>query len=132
MKRTVITAGLMLAALSVNANAEETAGQEEYEVACAICHGESGKGNGAFAPLLNIEVPGLTGLSAGNDGVFPFLDTFMMIDGRTQIGAHGTAMPIWGERFTTSAAENYGPYGGEVVVRGRILSLVYYLESIQE
>ena len=50
MKRTAIAAGLILAALSVNANAEETAGLEEYTVVCAICHGESGKGNGPFAP----------------------------------------------------------------------------------
>ena len=132
MKRTAIAAGLILAALTVNANAEETAGLEEYTVVCAICHGESGKGNGPFAPLLNIETPSLTELSANNHGVFPFLDTFMAIDGRTEVKGHGIGMPIWGDKFKAAVGEKYGPYGAEVIVRGRILSLVLYLESIQE
>lgn len=129
MKRILIAAGLALAA--VPAIAEE-AGQQEYMVACAICHGESGKGDGPFAPILSITTPNLTTLAKDNDGVFPFLDVLMVVDGRTGVRAHGdSAMPIWGERFKESAAEA-GPYGSELEARGRLLALVTYLETIQE
>lgn len=40
-------------------------------------------------------------------------------------------MPIWGERFRASATSQRGETE-EMVARGRILSLVYYLQSIQE
>jgi mono/diheme cytochrome c family protein len=130
MRRILPIAGLVLAT-AVPALADE-AGQQEYMVACAVCHGESGKGEGPFAPLLNIHTPDLTGLAAANDGVFPFLDVLMIVDGRSGVRAHGdSAMPIWGERFAASAADA-GPYGSELEVRGRILSLVTYIESIQE
>ena len=129
MKRILIAAGLALAA--VPAIAEET-GQQEYMVACAICHGESGKGDGPFAPILSITTPNLTTLAKDNEGVFPFLDVLMVVDGRTGVRAHGdSAMPIWGERFKESAAEA-GPYGSELEARGRLLALVTYLETIQE
>jgi hypothetical protein len=112
--------------------AADEAGQQEYMVACAICHGESGKGEGPFAPLLSIHTPDLTNLAAGNDGDFPFLDVLMVVDGRTGVRAHGdSAMPIWGERFKASAVDA-GPYGSELEVRGRLLALVTYIESIQE
>jgi mono/diheme cytochrome c family protein len=129
MKRILIAAGLALAAAP--AIADET-GQQEYMVACAICHGESGMGDGPFAPLLSITTPNLTTLAADNDGVFPFLDMLMVVDGRTGVRAHGdSAMPIWGERFKESAAEA-GPYGSELEARGRVLALVTYLETIQQ
>jgi mono/diheme cytochrome c family protein len=129
MKRIMFAAGLVLAAAS--ATAEET-GQEAYMVACAVCHGESARGDGPFAPLLKIETPNLTTLAQRNDGTFPFLDVLMVVDGRTGVRAHGdSAMPIWGDVFTDSAADA-GTYGAEVIARGRLLSLVYYLESIQE
>ena len=134
LTRALLTAGLALAAVSP-AIADDT-GQQEYMVACAICHGETGKGEGPFAPLLNIHTPDLTRLAAENEtdpGVFPFLDVLMIVDGRTGVRAHGdTSMPIWGERFAATAEETAGPYGSELQVRGRLLSLVYYLESIQE
>jgi hypothetical protein len=48
------------------------------------------------------------------------------------VRAHGdSAMPIWGQRFAASAAES-GVYGSELEVRGRLLALVTYLESIQQ
>lgn len=132
MKTFLAAATIALAAVSSAANAQNASGQNEYIIACAICHGESGKGNGTFASLLSIEVPSLTRLAAENEGEFPFLKTFMVIDGRTALRGHGSPMPVWGDRFMTSASEYFGPYGADVVTRGRILSLVYHLESIQE
>ena len=89
-------------------------------------------GQGPFSEWLNLDVPSLTGLSAANDGVFPYLDVFMVVDGRSGVRGHGGAMPIWGERFSTTAREEFGYFGAEVVTRGRIAVLVDYIESIQE
>ncbi|WP_085525144.1 hypothetical protein [Maritimibacter sp. HL-12] len=82
--------------------------------------------------MLNIHVPGLTGLSAANDGKFPFLDTLMAIDGRTGVRGHGSPMPIWGDRYVASALEDAGFHGSELIVRGRLMALVEYIESIQQ
>jgi len=121
----------MLAATAGTAFAEDP-GKREYMVACAGCHGESGKGQGPFAELLKMDTPGLTGLAAANDGSFPYLEAFMVVDGRSGLRGHGGAMPIWGDRYSNSAQEEFGVFGAEVVTRGRIAVLVDYLMSIQE
>lgn len=113
------------------ARAEE-AGKQEYTFNCAACHGETGRGDGSVAHFLNVPTPDLTALSKANDGEFPLLRVIHIIDGREGLGPHGTMMPVWGERFTASAVEATGSYGSEVIVRGRILSLALYLESLQQ
>lgn len=123
-----LIAALVLATSPVFA---EVAGEHEFTVACAGCHGESAMGDGPLADLLNIATPGLLGLSQANDGEFPFEAVLTTIDGRDGIRAHGSTMPIWGERFHASATSQRGETA-DMVARGRILSLVYYLQSIQE
>jgi len=132
MKRVASLAGAFLITSSLGALAQESAGKNEYMVACSVCHGESGKGEGQFARLMNISVPNLTTLAARNDGTFPYLKVFMTVDGRTKVAGHGGPMPIWGERFSEASKDQYGPYGTELMVRGRIAVLVDYLQSIQE
>ncbi len=109
----------------------EIAGEQEYMVACAGCHGESAMGDGPLADLLNISTPSLLELTQANDGSFPFEAILTTIDGRDGVRAHGSTMPIWGERFQSSAASQRGETA-DMVARGRILSLVYYLQSIQQ
>jgi mono/diheme cytochrome c family protein len=109
----------------------DVSGQEEYIIACSGCHGESAMGDGPLAGLLNITTPNLTELSKGNDGEFPFEAVLTTIDGRDGIRAHGSTMPIWGERFKASATSQRGETA-DMVARGRILSLVYYLQSVQK
>ncbi|WP_397543975.1 c-type cytochrome [Roseovarius salis] len=128
--RTILAAvagGLLLG----TAAAAEEVGRAEYLDACASCHGESAQGDGPLADLMTIKVPGLTGLAAANDGQFPMLDVIHSIDGRQGTRGHGYPMPVWGKRFAKDLVKA-GPYGGEVIIRGRILSIAYYLESIQE
>lgn len=114
-----------------NVASAEDAGHAEYVSACAACHGVDGRGDGPIAELLTIDVPALTKLSAANEGAFPMLKVIHAIDGRQSIRGHGNPMPVWGQQFEVEA-EGYGPYGSEAVVRGRVLSIAYYLESIQE
>lgn len=132
MKRQLAIATAILATTAFGAMAEDDLGKSEYMIACAGCHGESGMGNGPFSELMNIETPSLATLAAQHEGKFPFLDTLMVIDGRTGVRGHGGPMPVWGDRYRDAASDIYGPYGSEAIVRGRLLSLVYYLESIQE
>ena len=106
-------------------------GKQEYLVACAGCHGESAMGDGPLAGLLNISTPNLSELAQANDGSFPYETVLTTIDGRDGVRAHGSTMPIWGERFQSSATSQRGETA-EMVAKGRILSLVYYLQSIQK
>ena len=118
-------------ALAQNGNSEFARGAEEYMVACAACHGEQADGNGPIATMFKGVVPDLRKITASNDGEFPTLKVFQIIDGRSGVAAHGAPMPIFGNRYKVEAGD-IGAYGNESAVRARVLELVYYLESIQE
>ena len=107
------------------------AGKRVFMENCAVCHGADGRGAGIVAGHLE-EVPtNLTTLSADNGGNFPFPQIYETIDGRRQVGPHGSReMPIWGTAFRHDMTNAGGM--GEAVVRGRILELIIYIQSIQE
>ncbi|MBK8084179.1 MAG: cytochrome c [Devosia sp.] len=108
-------------------------GRSGFETACAVCHGASGQGDGEFADVLTVRPPDLTKLSAANDGEFPYLKVFQVVDGRTTMRAHGTsAMPIWGDYFTREIGGSAGQFGTELLVRARIVALVDYVQSLQK
>lgn len=113
---------------------DHAAGAQEYMIACAGCHGESAKGDGPIAGLLEIDTPDLTRLAAQAGGRFPYEEALGTIDGRNEIRAHGSAMPVWGDRFFVSAAMSDGPdpAQADLIAKGRMLALVGYLGSIQE
>lgn len=132
--------------LSMPATAEDI-GQMEFMNSCASCHGSGGKGDGQMAKFLKVAVPDLTTLSAKNNGVFPMSDVLHIVDGRRcgpilddrpcsrptpEIQAHGAPMPVWGDRFKEDAIFVEEASQPELIVRGRVLSLAYYLESIQK
>jgi mono/diheme cytochrome c family protein len=106
------------------------AGRPAYEQYCAVCHGREGKGDGGAASLLTVKPADLTQLSKNNDGTFPFWQVYRVIDGREEeIRGHGARdMPIWGQEFRLQAGSSAM---AQSQVRGRILELIYYLESIQ-
>ncbi len=123
---------LSLFGLAQSTLADE-AGKIEYMDLCASCHGVNADGAGPLAELMNVEVPALTDLANANEGVFPMLEVIHSIDGRQGTRGHGYPMPVWGQAFERQAeADDLGRFGGEIAVRGRVLSLAYYLESIQE
>ena len=61
---------------------------------------------------------------------------FRIIDGRNDLRAHGSKeMPVWGDRYRADALRGLPlPLNVSVdaVVYGSILSLVFYLDLIQE
>lgn len=124
------------AAMATNALAADTViGKVEFGNRCAICHGEDGTGSGTVAEMFKIPPSDLTQLSERAGGEFPFSEVYQWIDGRKITPAHGDAeMPIWGEYFHSDSLEDRGfsSVDAEQIVQGRILSLVYYLQTIQK
>ena len=101
-------------------------GRFQYQSHCAVCHGVDGQGNGRMASELLIKPSDLTQLAKENGGSFPFWDVYGVIDGRSDVAAHGSrAMPVWGAWFQVEE-------GSELLATGRILELIYYLKSIQQ
>jgi mono/diheme cytochrome c family protein len=135
LAESVLLAALTLA--SAHSVAAEDAGEfergkSEYMAACAACHGEAADGNGPIATMFKERVPDLRKIAAANDGVFPFLDIFHIVDGRTEVRAHGNPMPVFGNRYTAEAEEHGTLFGTETQARARVTELVLYLQSIQE
>lgn len=105
------------------------AGKPAYEQHCAACHGREAKGDGPTMNLLTVKPADLTQINKRNNGTFPFWKTYRVVDGREEIKGHGSRdMPIWGAEFR---AETASSMTAQTQVRGRILELVYYLQSIQ-
>lgn len=107
-------------------------GKSLYDDYCAACHGANAQGDGDMANLMTIPAPNLTLLANKNDGEFPMLQVLHIIDGRTGVRAHGGAMPVFGRVFASSEMGPANPYGSVLEVRGRVLSLAMYLESLQK
>jgi mono/diheme cytochrome c family protein len=109
-------------------------GEADFNMYCADCHGEDGRGNGPRAFGLSIPPPDLTKLAQRHDGKFPREQVIALIDGRASVSAHGSReMPVWGTWFKIEAEEGLGgAEGDEGSIRKRINVLVDYLTSIQE
>jgi mono/diheme cytochrome c family protein len=135
-----LAASCVILGFGAAASAQDTerafqADPSEFLNSCASCHGEDGKGAGFLTRLYRGVDPGdLTQLAINNGGVFPIDRVLSVIDGRSDIEAHGDRrMPVWGDRYMDSALSLYGPNDrNELRVRNRILELAYFLQSIQE
>ncbi len=90
----------VIATAGCQSPAEAPSGPEQvYRDACLICHA----GPGASAP-------DLTTLSAVNGGSFPMEEVIAIIDGRQDVRAHGSPMPVWGARYSTEDIRSLAAY----------------------
>ena len=133
----------VLASLGIASNAvagdkeKNDPGKREYMNKCAVCHGQSGKGDGVAKDVLNVAPSDLTVLSQKNGGVFPYNRLHEVVDGRALVKGHGSRdMPIWGKEYLGKMLEHSEYYFGdqdemEMYVRARILALLDYLNRIQ-
>ena len=104
------------------------------------CHGVDAKGKGPLADQLKVAPADLTQLAKKNGGVFPTNAVYEKVDGRQEIKAHGPReMPVWGYQYMPLPIAPNQPFGPkalsqnrEIVIRGRILSLIDYLHRMQE
>src|SRR5262249_58025934 len=105
-----------------------SAGQKSFLRSCSACQGEPGRGDGPAAALRTPPAD-LTRIAQRHGGQFPVADIAAFIDGRTAVPAHGSReMPVWGERFGEMGG---GASVGEEAVRGHLLVLIEYLQSLQ-
>jgi mono/diheme cytochrome c family protein len=114
-----------------DANAS-VSGEHDFNMYCASCHGEDGKGDGPKAFGLSVAPPDLTTL-AERYGSFPRDRLERLIDGREPLPGHGDReMPVWGMWFKEEAAAGLGgAEGDDRSVRRRIDKLVGYIETLQ-
>lgn len=104
---------------------DSLAGRDSFDLYCASCHGETGRGDGPVAPALRTGPPDLTRLAQRNNGAFPRARVREFITGTNRtLPAHGsTEMPVWGPMFRA--------FESDARARERLDNLVSYLESIQ-
>lgn len=84
-----------------------------------------------MSKYLTVRPANLRQLRVTGGGSFPFWEIYRKIDGRFEIRSHGSRdMPIWGDRFRVQAGGD--AKSAQTQAAGRILSLVFYLQHIQE
>ena len=107
-------------------------GEHDFNMYCASCHGEDGKGNGPKAFSLTIKPPNLTTLTQ-RYREFPRDRLARMIDGRDPVPGHGEReMPVWGVWFKEESAQELGgAEGDDASVQRRVDNLIGYIESLQ-
>jgi mono/diheme cytochrome c family protein len=98
-----------------------------YEVYCVACHGESLRGDGPVSRDLTRPPTDLTRITLRHGGDFPFAEVYNAIAGVDDTHIKRD-MPRWGFAFQELDSD----VNQQDQVRGRILQLIYYLESAQE
>ena len=103
-------------------------GEEMFKAYCAVCHGETGKGDGPASSEFRISPANLTILSKNNSGKFPNNYVAQVLQSGVQVAkAHGSKdMPIWGNLFGSISGGIDSP-----AVKQRIFNLSQYVESLQ-
>jgi mono/diheme cytochrome c family protein len=133
--RAALTVGLLGAALAGALGQEPFSpgsrlverGKALYEVYCTGCHAKSLKGDGPVGHELTTRPSDLTRIAARNEGEFPIPDVYNAIAGVDDTHIKRD-MPRWGFAFQELDSDA----NQQDQVRGRILQLIYYLESVQE
>jgi mono/diheme cytochrome c family protein len=109
---------------------EHQPGYAEYRRYCASCHGIFADGKGPVAPALKTPPADLTRLGERYGMPLPRNKLLPFIDGRGPARAHGThEMPVWGKLLYDDLGS--GAREREMAVRGTILLILEYLESVQ-
>ncbi len=101
-------------------------GKGVYKSYCSSCHGVAAKGDSPIAGSLRVAPNDLTTIARDNGGEFPFAEVVKVIDGRQNVRAHGSDMPVWGDVFQQAEGG-----GGAEKVRRNIDGLAHFLWSIQ-
>jgi mono/diheme cytochrome c family protein len=128
----------MVAALALEACASEKCldtsgaytGAQLFRASCSGCHGVDARGNGPVAEFINVRVPDLTKINATHGGEFPAAQIYRIIDGQSDMPAHGTRhMPVWGYEFFGAEGNDQSAHGE---ASDKVDSLVKYLRTLQQ
>lgn len=129
----LLVLGLCPAALHAQeAGNAAVSGEADFNLYCASCHGQDGKGDGPKAFGLSDPLPDLTTMTE-RYGTFPADRLARIIDGRDALEGHlDREMPVWGVWFREeAAAELGGAEGDEGSVARRVENLIGHLERLQ-
>ncbi len=104
-------------------------GAQLFTANCAACHGVTAHGDGPVSDIINVRVPDLTLIASRNGGTFPTERVFRIVDGQSDMAAHGSRhMPIWGYEFFGGAGDDESEHGQAVT---KVDNVVAYLQSLQ-
>ncbi len=81
--------------------------------------------------MLSVRPADLTGLSAGNGGIFPAAQVVRRIDGEAEVLAHGGPMPLFGLVLQGPAGVVVSRDGAEIITSEAIVDIVAWIEEIQ-
>ena len=134
---TVGSALLVISTAQAGAKSNLDAGNADYLLLCADCHGRDAKGNGPASKNLSKIPPDLTKIRERAGGIFDEKKVFDWILGLNMPDAHGSReMPIWGDWLMDEAVEDSTSLeaadAGARQVEQRVMALVHYLKSVQE
>ena len=135
LRNTTILLGV--AALSASgialAEGDVDLGKKEYDMRCAVCHGPEGKGDGPYVKQLKAGSSDITMLAKNNGGEFPTAQVLSVLDGRSEVQAHGPReMPLWGDVYLAEGPKDQLPKDREGYVNEHLRALIAYLETLQE
>lgn len=122
----------LLCVCSAASGQETSYGQAEYLNSCAMCHGESGEGDGPLAHDLYKAPSDLTRLSERNAASFPtgWCSPPLTAGMRRTSGIIATCR-YGANGFWKATPKKYGSKGGEAVTTERILQLADHVQSMQ-
>lgn len=109
---------------------EPVEGQIVFDQNCALCHGDSGRGDGLLAAKLQPAPPDLTRITFREKDVFPRTRVLSVIDGYTR-QAPDEAMPEFGLLLEGETVPVVLEDGTLSPVPRPLADLLVYLESIQ-
>ena len=126
----IATAFLTLAACMLPVPDPVPTGAEDFATYCAVCHGESGKGDGALASTLDRRPADLTQLAARNRGVFPATRAMSHIWGYADGRDGGRVMPTFGPLLQGELVPYDGGDGILTPTPIRLVQLADYVKGL--
>lgn len=126
-----LTGGLVLVGCVEAEMPEAPEGAEIYAENCAMCHGASGRGDGAIAPGLRPGPADLTVIARNSGGVFPVAEVLSQIDGYQRDPVAGVDMPEFGALLEGELVPVATGDGVFTPTPRRLAALLAYLEAIQ-
>jgi hypothetical protein len=102
----------------------------EYNSKCAVCRGETGKGDGPCVNRLKAGSSDITVLARDNTGDFPRTRVLMALDGRSEVQAHGPReMPLWGDVYLAEGPSDQPPKEREESADKHLDALISYWDQ---
>ena len=128
----IATACAALAACMLPVPEPVPTGAEDFATYCAVCHGDTGKGDGAMAGSLDRRPADLTRLAARNGGVFPATRAMSHIWGYTDGRDDSRVMPTFGPLLQGELIPYDGGDGILTPTPIRLVQLSEYVKGLGE